>query len=118
MLIRIDQTELLSQSGLAERFPAPARQVVRKLVQLEVIVERAAHHVMFEDGVRRGPHRVEQFTKVRDRPSERAAQKIAVEQRERLGRVHRGACLRLSAIKIRARANVWACGQDQLELTS
>src|SRR5262245_66462133 len=105
MLIRIHQAELLSQSGVAERLPAPARQVVRKFVELEMIVERAAHHVVIENGVRRGPHRVKQFTKVRDSAPERAAQKIAVKQSERLDRVHRGACLRLSTIKIRARAN-------------
>ncbi len=87
-LIRVDQTQLLAEHVVSQCIPTPPGQIVRKLVQLEVIVECASHHVMFERRIGCGPNRVEQLAKVRATLSDGAASEIAVEEREGLSRAH------------------------------
>ena len=76
---------MLAEHVVSQRIPTPPGQIVRKLVQLEVIVECASHHVMFERRIGCGPNNVEQLTKVRAALPDGAASDIAVEERERLG---------------------------------
>ena len=43
---------MLPQHVIAQGIPAPPRQVVGKLVQLEMIFQSAMHHVVFDNGIR------------------------------------------------------------------
>ena len=96
MLIGVDQPQFLAEHVVAERFPAPAGEIVRKFVQLEVIVEGAPHHVMLDRRIGNRADGVEQLAQVRTRTAQRAAREIAVEQGKGLGCAHRAQLFQLS----------------------
>ncbi len=88
LLVGVHQAEFLAQHRIAQRLPAPAGQIVGKLVKLEVVLQGAAHHVMLEHGVRRRADGVEQFAEIRATPPHGAAHQPAVDQGKRLGGAH------------------------------
>ena len=87
--VRIDEPQLLGQHVVTQHVPAPTGQIVRKLVEIEVVLQRAPRHMVLDHHIGNRADRLEQLTQIRATAPDRHAGQAAIENGKRFNRRHR-----------------------------